>query len=891
VDRDYWTPHAGGQTSPPINVTNGGSGGAISFTVNEDADWIEILADTSFSGETPGSFIIQAAANTTGATREVTITISSDSAPDSPRYLQVSQHRKTLNFQSATLNDIEIDLDNPVISVQTGTPIVGDVTITASNFYGCSTCIMPFAWTPTWGTHSSSWVQIDGFVPHNKTSNYTANINLIAPAVPGNYYLWFIMSAKYNASEMMANDRPAVWGDGDDIADMGEAQFLTASVWGEAAWVWNDTPVDIDAVRGIKVIVYDTIPTTTTSTSTVPPSSSSTTTSVFIVPTTTSTTTSVIPTTSSTTSTTSTPVITSTTTTSTSTSSTTSIPTTSTTSTSSSTSTSSTSTSTSSTSTTTSIYTSSTTTSSTSSSTSISTTSSSTSVSTTTSILPGGDIALVLDPNAGTWGNSFRGLVNIANNDNSVSAFGIDLTYDTSLFTYLGVERGSLTADWGTLSGNEVSPGLVRMGGFRGGGTEIPTDSSGSLVHTLFQVKCVAAADGLQKAFSIGAYTDDIAGFTPSPAADTFTYRLCSRLGDTNDDDNITPGDAQRAFEIYLGLLIPDDCQKTTSDANCSGATTPGDAQWIFEHYLGLRTLPTCCAESMDAQIEESFRTKIQSISIIPSLDHSQFPAQNPTQNPWRLSVIDTIGGPGERVLVPIISDRLDELDSFGFDVVFPADLMDYAGFIPGPYSGHLEIDSQEIAAGLIQIHGKSRPKEESTSDTPPGLSERPEQGSLVLLAFDVKESAGKSGAVTLFNLRDGLFGSGVENGVFTHRGFRKTSQVSVLPGTARTLPDGTFSVPVLAGGTTGLKAFGFEVVFDPAKMQFIGVNSTPATARFIQIGANEIAPGLVRVGGYSASPILSDNHPRLVELIFLPVAGQASDIRIFQTTDDLLMR
>jgi len=66
----------------------------------------------------------------------------------------------------------------------------------------------------------------------------------------------------------------------------------------------------------------------------------------------------------------------------------------------------------------------------------------------------------------------------------------------------------------------------------------------------------------------------------------TTSTPVCPRLGDVTGDGSITPGDAQLAFEIYLGRVAPNYCQAKTSDANCDTNITPQDAQWIFEHYL-----------------------------------------------------------------------------------------------------------------------------------------------------------------------------------------------------------------------------------------------------------------------------------------------------------------
>jgi len=61
--------------------------------------------------------------------------------------------------------------------------------------------------------------------------------------------------------------------------------------------------------------------------------------------------------------------------------------------------------------------------------------------------------------------------VNLSNNQCVISSFGFDLFYDTSMFTYLGIDgQNTLTADWSMLDGNEIGTGQVRIGGYSGTG-------------------------------------------------------------------------------------------------------------------------------------------------------------------------------------------------------------------------------------------------------------------------------------------------------------------------------------------------------------------------------------------------------------------------------------
>ena len=161
----------------------------------------------------------------------------------------------SLTLLSGTLNGNSISPSSPELTVDANESITGSLIFDADNHYGNPGGIMPFAWTPGWGDHETSYTQISGWVPHNTVTNYNVSINQTAPSTPGTYYLWFIMSDKYNSGEMICCDRPAVWDDGDDIADMGETQYSQVVSTGEVDWTYNNSPRHEKAVRAVKIVV------------------------------------------------------------------------------------------------------------------------------------------------------------------------------------------------------------------------------------------------------------------------------------------------------------------------------------------------------------------------------------------------------------------------------------------------------------------------------------------------------------------------------------------------------------------------------------------------------------------------------------------------------------
>jgi hypothetical protein len=210
-----------------------------------------------------------------------------------------------------------------------------------------------------------------------------------------------------------------------------------------------------------------------------------------------------------------------------------------------------------------------------------------------------GTMTLAHVPAQGTSGISLDAEVGITGSNGPVGTVGFDFVYDTAMFAYKGVARGTLTGTWTGLTASEASPGRVSVAAAAGGGTPVAAGAVGSLVKVKLQVKCVAVGNGTTATSSLEAYASDLVNFTPSPRTATFTYLTCPVLGDVNGDGRKTPADAQRAFDIYLGLLTPSACQAASADANCDGAVTPADAQAIFNDYIGALTLPKCCAESV----------------------------------------------------------------------------------------------------------------------------------------------------------------------------------------------------------------------------------------------------------------------------------------------------
>lgn len=171
----------------------------------------------------------------------------------------------------------------------------------------------------------------------------------------------------------------------------------------------------------------------------------------------------------------------------------------------------------------------------------------------------------------------------IENAPNEVDAFGFDVLFDDRLLTYRGYKRGDLTEEWDFLGVNPIEPGKVRAGGFSVKNI-IETGTTGRVVILEFELK--SKLDDFTELI-LHHLVDDVAEWS---ACTGKLYRPCGRNdGDVNEDGELTPYDALRAFEFYLGISDLDECQQDHADVSSPSEPkiTPKDALCLFEGYLG----------------------------------------------------------------------------------------------------------------------------------------------------------------------------------------------------------------------------------------------------------------------------------------------------------------
>lgn len=133
-------------------------------------------------------------------------------------------------------------------------------------------------------------------------------------------------------------------------------------------------------------------------------------------------------------------------------------------------------------------------------------------------------IGVSCSPSQAQTGTTVSFPIDISGNSSAISSFGVQLTFDTNMFDYVGTSKGSLTGSWTYIDGN-ASGGTVTVGGFAGSGSAVGAGSSGTIAVVTLKVTGGSYSDGKQSVVSISSYADDISGMKPEPATTTFTYK------------------------------------------------------------------------------------------------------------------------------------------------------------------------------------------------------------------------------------------------------------------------------------------------------------------------------------------------------------------------------
>ena len=478
----------------------------------------------------------------------------------------------------------------------------------------------------------------------------------------------------------------------------------------------------------------------------------------------------------------------------------------------------------------------------------------------TFTLIVSGGVASLPTNLSGNWGDLVHIPVHIANNSTQVSDFAFDFVFDPQVMKIQDIERTAVIQDWTTLNWTQVETGRIRITGQAGSGTYLPSSSDTDLVNVKVMVACVGYGVNTSVPFRIEAYQNDIATLCPRVFASIFMYYPCPRLGDVNGDGTVTAGDAQAAFEIFLGLCIPTLSQLTTADANCgcpcgglehrtvNNCITPTDAQWIFEHFLVLRQLPQCSA---DYTCPGSLAAPVSLLAQGPPYAKKIF-----------IYPLSITGMAGEQVMIPIMVSNAEGISKFGFDMIFPRDSLDYIGVLASPLTqGFEEIKGEEEFPGILRVKGTN----------PTGVKARV-KGSLCVAVFQVKDDAWGTASLELINLNEDLYTAQPQSGIFRAK-YGITDKGSIYLGKGRE-NGGKLAVSVGVADVSEVKAF-------------LGVERTRLSRDYISVEGNVIADGIIRVGGYGNTGLQDNTSGEFIRLVF-KVKEPGAKIELLKAEDDL---
>jgi hypothetical protein len=355
--------------------------------------------------------------------------------------------------------------------------------------------------------------------------------------------------------------------------------------------------------------------------------------------------------------------------------------------------------------------------------------------------------------------------------------------------------------------------------------------------------------------------------FSPEPCTADFTYMPCSVLGDVNDDGGVTPGDAQDAFEIFLGVQTPDMCQQMTADANCSGGITPGDAQDIFEDFLGIIDLPDCCA---DVQMAQPVSLTMQQPGLHPVEEREHRALR-------QLYPLNTTGRPGEIVSIPLMATYPQGIAQFALDMNYPYEMLEFLGVKKSPATAGFEyVTGVEEMQGLIHIMGESV--------TPIDTSRI---GSLAVVVFRVKEGLPDRLPIILFNADQDIANAEMHQGDFARVDPDWQKPGWIILGRAIHRPDGTLRIPVRLSSVFDMRSFGMDLRFSHDSLHFVGIEHSSISQSFMSIQAREVEEGFVRIGGYGMNPLQKRGPGVLFDLIFAGY-GRQGEVELIGLFDDL---
>lgn len=313
--------------------------------------------------------------------------------------------------------------------------------------------------------------------------------------------------------------------------------------------------------------------------------------------------------------------------------------------------------------------------------------------------------------------------ISILDNPNPIDAFGFKFQFCSDKLSFVSAEKGDLINHFSFFQGNQTQPGVVTIGGFDA--TAVPAMSEGVIAKVTLHVdSCNADETCSLQIFNI---TDDLIGLNVCNG--TWSCSQPCLLGDVNMDDDITPGDALCAFNIYLNDGTPPsgecdtECALYAADVNCTAnGVTPGDALYIFLAYLDDEDPPLDCDPA----------------SVADQMSHPQ------------LSLEQLNSAEYNEITFALEIDNPANVNAFGMNLGFPEDRLIFDRIALANLTDTWEaLDARESIAGVLTIGGFNAKSAQTN-----------ESGTLAFITFKLKENSREEGDVWLYNFSDDVSGS-----------------------------------------------------------------------------------------------------------------------------------
>jgi len=150
-----------------------------------------------------------------------------------------------VDLKSGVINGVSVSLDNPEISVKPGGKVSGYMEVVVENRRG-GPWITPVVGVNSWDRDYFQCLASDA--PDGK-STYRFEFDFLAPITQGTYYVAVFAGWWYSCEELVSNDHPPQFGDGDDVWDMSQNSWEAVISQGRSEGFYHE------AGRAIRIIV------------------------------------------------------------------------------------------------------------------------------------------------------------------------------------------------------------------------------------------------------------------------------------------------------------------------------------------------------------------------------------------------------------------------------------------------------------------------------------------------------------------------------------------------------------------------------------------------------------------------------------------------------------